>query len=136
MRTLGDRIDAALKEKGAIQAELAAACGITSGAITQWKSGKTKMNAASAIRAAAFLGVTPVWLTEGTGPMRHTGQGAPPLPAPPLDPIIEALATIEAEQPEEAELLRAQIKALAARIKRQKHEHSRANDPPANQEAA
>lgn len=69
MNTLGKRIDLALERIKANQAGLAHACDVTAGAVTQWKTGKTKMSAATAIRASGFLGVNLLWLTEGTGPM-------------------------------------------------------------------
>jgi transcriptional regulator with XRE-family HTH domain len=84
MDVLGDRLDKAAKERGCSWSALAHACNVSPGAITQWRKGQTKMSAAAAYRAAAYLGVNFLWLTEGRGPMRGEGVVALP-PAEPLD---------------------------------------------------
>lgn len=71
MNTLSERVAAALAESGHTQAELAAACGLKGASVNDWLSGKTRtLKAASAHRAASFLGVNILWLTEGRGPMK------------------------------------------------------------------
>lgn len=69
MNALKDRIAEALAASGKTQTELAKACDVKTPSVNDWLSGKTKsMKAAPAQRAAAFLGVNMLWLTEGRGP--------------------------------------------------------------------
>lgn len=69
MSTLKDRISEALANSGKTQTELARACGVKTPSVNDWLSGKTRsMKAVPAQRAAAFLGVNMLWLTEGRGP--------------------------------------------------------------------
>lgn len=71
MSTLAERIKEAMNESGAIAADLARACGIRPPSVSAWLSGETKtLKAATAMRAAEFLGVNQLWLTEGKGPKR------------------------------------------------------------------
>lgn len=71
MSTLAERIKEAMAESGAIAADLARACGIKPPSVSAWLSGETKtLKAATAMRAAEFLGVNQLWLTEGKGPKR------------------------------------------------------------------
>ena len=93
----------ALSNRGTNQAALAAACEVTPGAITQWKTGKTKMSAAAAYRAAVFLGVNFLWLTEGAGPMRGPVLAAPP--APQLSDAEAALLAAIRALPEDQQTL-------------------------------
>jgi SOS-response transcriptional repressor LexA len=74
MRTLAERLRAALDEIGASQADLARACGVKSPSVSAWLSGETKaLKADSLVKAAAFLGVHEAWLNEGKGP-RHLSK--------------------------------------------------------------
>lgn len=69
MSTVGERLKEALNDSGAKVAEMAGAVGVTSQAVSQWLSGETKSpSAKNLLRAAAFLRVSGVWLTEGKGP--------------------------------------------------------------------
>lgn len=87
MSTLSERVGAALSESGHTQAELAAACGLSGASVNDWLSGKTQtLKAASAQRAASFLGVNILWLTEGRGPMKNSE-------APYAEPSTTAVAT-------------------------------------------
>jgi transcriptional regulator with XRE-family HTH domain len=71
MTMLSERIKTAMGDAGFSQADLAAACNVKPPSVNDWLSGKTKsLKAATAHRAADFLGVNFLWLTEGTGPMR------------------------------------------------------------------
>ncbi len=71
MSSLATRVLDALTSSGKRQTELAVACKVRPPSVNDWLSGKTKsMKAATAHRAAAFLGVNFLWLTEGRGPMR------------------------------------------------------------------
>jgi len=71
MNALSDRITKALKESGHRPVDLANACGFKPPSVSAWISGDTKnLKAATAIRAASFLKVNVLWLTEGIDPMR------------------------------------------------------------------
>ena len=70
MNTLISRLNHALELTGKKPADLARACDVTQGAVTHWLNGETRnLRTAKALRAAAFLGVTVEWLTEGRGQM-------------------------------------------------------------------
>lgn len=76
MSTLSERINTAMLDAGISQSDLAVACKIKSPSVNDWLSGKTKsLKASTATRAAAALGVSVEWLSEGRGNMR---QGATP----------------------------------------------------------
>lgn len=86
METLAERLRYALNETGRKQAELVAACGVKAASVSDWLSGKTKsLKAVTAQRAAAFLGVSLLWLTEGRGPVwvKDAGRVATPQPMEP-----------------------------------------------------
>lgn len=69
MSTVGERLKEALNDSGATVSEFAGAVGVTSQAVSQWLSGETKSpSARNLLRAAVFLRVSGVWLTEGKGP--------------------------------------------------------------------
>lgn len=71
MTTLSERMKEALEGSGASPADLARACQVKPPSVSNWLSGETKsLKASTAIRAAEFLGVNQLWLTEGRGPMR------------------------------------------------------------------
>lgn len=99
MNTLADRIKEALTDAGRTQADLAEACNIKPPSVSEWVSGKTKsLKAATAQRAAAFLGVNMMWLTEGRGPKRqlsseevHTASenASALLPSDNVQPLIQ-----------------------------------------------
>ena len=77
MSTLKDRIRLALAASGKTQTELARACGVKPPSVNDWLSGETKsMKAVPAQRAAAFLGVNLLWLTENKGRMTSDDTGA------------------------------------------------------------
>ncbi|WP_159051685.1 helix-turn-helix domain-containing protein [Thauera aromatica] len=109
MSTLADRIQEALDDTGAIAADLARACGVKPPSVSAWLSGDTKsLKSSTAIRAAEFLKVNQLWLTEGRGPKRPEG-GAAALPEP------------ESAEPTVADLLerlRAEISTQPEAVKR------------------
>lgn len=83
MSTLAERINEALNERGAIAADLARACGVKPPSVSAWISGGTKsLKAATALRAAEYLGVNQLWLTEGRGPKRPGAAPPSALPEP------------------------------------------------------
>lgn len=68
MRTLAERLKAAMAEKGMKQIELARAVGLTRGAVSLWLNGTTKeLTGENLVNAARALGVTPTWLGTGRG---------------------------------------------------------------------
>lgn len=79
MSTLSERMKEALRAKGMRQIELAQAIGLTRGAISLWVNGMTKtLEGENLLKAAAALGVSPVWLASGKGPMQVQSQGTAP----------------------------------------------------------
>lgn len=71
MNTLSDRINDAMAEKACTAAELAKAAGVKEPSVSDWRSKETKsLKAETALKAAAFLGVSPFWLVLGVGPKR------------------------------------------------------------------
>lgn len=68
MRTLSERIKSAMSDKGMKQIELAAAVGLTRGAVSLWMNGTTKeLTSENLVNAARALGVSPIWLATGRG---------------------------------------------------------------------
>lgn len=71
MNTLAERLKQALGLANAKQIDLARACGITKGAVSQWFTGAvTSLEGENLMRAATFLGVSPMWLATGAGKMQ------------------------------------------------------------------
>ena len=87
MNSLQERIAEAFgKKPGAKKTALAKACGVSSGAVTQWFTGQVQtLKAFTAISAASYLGVEPLWLTEGRGPMRRDNAQQPQPSEPGLE---------------------------------------------------
>lgn len=85
MRTISERLQIALDAmtpRGS-QADLMRACGVSNASVSNWFSGKTKsIKGLNLLLAAEYLGVRPIWLAAGTGPMR--------LAAPSLDRAVQA----------------------------------------------
>ncbi len=76
MGTLAKRVLQAMQDKGCTASELARAAGVKPPSVSDWLSGKTKtLKSNTALRAAAFLGVEPLWLSEGKGPKITVSQG-------------------------------------------------------------
>lgn len=63
---LVQNIKALTVQKGFKMKELLALCGITSGAVSQWKNGLTKPHTSTLYKIATVLGVTIQDLLEGT----------------------------------------------------------------------
>lgn len=112
---LADRIRKAMADKeGCTLSSLATAAGVKPPSVSDWLNGKTKtLKAATAHRAAAYLGVTFLWLTEGRGPMRNSSHifepqvaTLPPLSnvsiAPPDVRRIPVISYVQAGNPSEA----------------------------------
>ena len=80
MNTLADRVRLALQKVNATQADLAAACQIKPPSVSDWMTGKTKsLKGRSLIKAAKFLRVRDLWLSDGIGPMRSADDGDGPM---------------------------------------------------------
>jgi transcriptional regulator with XRE-family HTH domain len=70
-----DRLEEALREKGCTKAELARAIGLTRANMTHWFNGRAiKPGAVPVNRAAEFLGVSSLWLSDDKGPKRPGSQ--------------------------------------------------------------
>jgi phage repressor protein C with HTH and peptisase S24 domain len=73
MKTLAERLRAALDESGMNQSELARRIGLTRGAVSLWLTGSTTSLAGdNLLNAAKTLGVSPNWLSTGRGRMKPT----------------------------------------------------------------
>lgn len=73
--SLADRVRLALETSGISQAELARAIGVTPPTISGWLNGSTQtLRSKTALPAAQILGVAPLWLAEGKGPMAAEEQ--------------------------------------------------------------
>ena len=74
MSTLAERMKLALDASGRTRKQLGDYCGVKHPAVTFWLNGHTKtLSANNALKAAAFLGVSPGWLANGVGDM-HDGE--------------------------------------------------------------
>jgi len=74
MGDLAARMALALNQKrGATQGTLARACGVKQPSVQAWLTGRTKsLKATTLLKAAKYLGVLPLWLESGIGPMRDS----------------------------------------------------------------
>lgn len=119
MTTYQERLALAMSESDELSTptKLAERIGCTSQAVSQALSGASKkLGAENHSKAAQELGVSPIWLASGEGLMRSQPKAQIHIGSP--DPIIEALAIIEAESPAKAALYRAQILADLEEINR------------------
>lgn len=72
---LGQRLDWAIERRGTNLVELANACEVSPGAVTQWVNGTTKnIRINHLIKAADYLDVSIRWLGTGEGPVTDTDQ--------------------------------------------------------------
>lgn len=72
---LGQRLEWAIDRRGTNLVELATACEVSPGAVTQWVNGTTKnIRINHLIKAADFLDVSIRWLGSGEGPVTDTDQ--------------------------------------------------------------
>ena len=99
--------------------DLARAMGCTPQAVSLVLSGASKsFGATNHSKASALLKVIPTWLANGDGPMRaaiHAPQAGRETTAG--DPVLDDLNVLE---PEDADVWRAQIRAAATKVKREK----------------
>jgi phage repressor protein C with HTH and peptisase S24 domain len=71
MKTLADRLRAALVESGINQSELSRRIGVTRGAVSFWLTGATtNLVGDNLLKAAQALGVSANWLSTGRGRMK------------------------------------------------------------------
>jgi transcriptional regulator with XRE-family HTH domain len=124
MSLLSERIKEAMGHCGIKGAELAAACGVTAGSISQWRSGLIKnLDAVSCIRAAQAMGVSALWLADGTGKMLDNGI-AQPVASPAVMPLIEKIIRLDHDQlitPNETKALLVFIEAIEGCHGKKKH---------------
>lgn len=72
---LKDRMAKAIQRSGKTKAELARHCGVTRPAVSKWCNGNSKsIDAALAVKAATFLGVSAEWLATGRGELPPEGD--------------------------------------------------------------
>ncbi|MDH0640645.1 helix-turn-helix domain-containing protein [Pseudomonas sp. GD03860] len=73
-----ERIALAIRHSKKLKKTIAAECGVTSSAVTQWVTGDSKsMRPENLFALAAATGVSAEWLANGTGDMlESTGKGA------------------------------------------------------------
>jgi len=91
MSTLADRLALAFDATTHTQAGLARAARVKQPSVWAWMNGETQhIRGLPLLRAAAYLGVNPLWLAAGEGPMR-----------PPNAPLLasETLARYESRPP-------------------------------------
>ncbi|QDQ28218.1 LexA family transcriptional regulator [Chitinimonas arctica] len=76
MRTLSERLLYAIEQAGVTQADLARHLGVPRSTVNQWFSGRSKnLSAMYGARAAAYLGVDPLWLASGEERISPPGPG-------------------------------------------------------------
>jgi transcriptional regulator with XRE-family HTH domain len=74
MNTLESRLGKAFNKDQHTQAALAKAAGVKPPSVADWFNGKTRtLKAEPLVRAAIYLGVEPLWLAAGEGPMHRSG---------------------------------------------------------------
>lgn len=100
-------------------AALAKAMGCSPQAVGLVLSGASKsFGATNHSKASALLEVAPLWLAAGEGPMRAVQASRPANNETALrDPVLDDLAVLE---PEDADVWRAQIRAAAIKLKRER----------------
>lgn len=108
--TLGGRIVHARDLAGHDAASIAAQVGVTLDTYTEWESDRAEPRANKLLTLAGVLGVTPVWLINGTG----SGPEAPGLSSAVADMTaeIDRLRTMAAQLSASADALEAQLAAL------------------------
>jgi phage repressor protein C with HTH and peptisase S24 domain len=76
MTLLAERLEQALKlDSSRSKAGMARACGISKPAVSAWFSGATQsLDGQNLLKAADYLGVTPLWLSSGKGPMSNRAE--------------------------------------------------------------
>jgi transcriptional regulator with XRE-family HTH domain len=103
MNTLAERLQAAFDERRHTRGELARAARVSQPSVSDWFRGETRsLKAEPLVRAAQYLGVAPLWLATGEGPMR-VGSGhilAPAHTPPTLAEALEQLGIAIAAVPE------------------------------------
>jgi phage repressor protein C with HTH and peptisase S24 domain len=75
MKTFTERLNEAFEESGLDKTDLWRACGVSSGAVTQWLDGSTKkLTGKNLLMAARTLKVNPDWLESGLGAKHPTTE--------------------------------------------------------------
>lgn len=77
MKTLAERLQWAIDQAGIKKTELARACGVTRGAVSQWFNGGTlSLEGSNLTNAAKATGINPHWLATGTGSRKNDTEYA------------------------------------------------------------
>ena len=80
MKTLSERIQAALLTAGKTQADLVRATGAKSSSVANWIGGRTKnLRAVNLVIVSRLLNVSEAWLGAGVGPKERLNEGTWPL---------------------------------------------------------
>ena len=80
MSTLQERIAEVIAHSGLSVSEIAKECGVTSGAVSQWKDGPTKsLKPAPAARLAERTGFSALWIATGEGGKWRVAPSATPI---------------------------------------------------------
>ena len=102
MKSLAERVKRAMEAKGCDVRTLAAACRIKPPSVHGWLNGSSmSMAAGPCLRAAAYLGVSAIWLAEGEGPMTPADGsvvlvsiGAPPADDASVRPLVKRVTAV------------------------------------------
>ncbi len=90
MKTLAERLKAALKEAGISQSELSRRVGVSRSAVSLWCDGTTtSLDGDNLLKTAEVLGISPVWLNTGRGKMKRGENKEIPLYDNPEYPAIK-----------------------------------------------
>lgn len=85
--TIAERIKKARAGRDLTQRDLAEAVGVSPQAVQQWEKGETSPRGHRLEKLGAALGVSPQWITHGTGAGPDDGVIVEPVPLPPLSRI-------------------------------------------------
>ena len=97
MRTLRERLRAALDASAKSQAALARACGIKPPSVHDWLSGKTQtIESQNLLKASKFLGVSPDWLASGKGAMQQDLSGSNTREGPEVLGLVPLVSSVQA----------------------------------------
>lgn len=102
MNNLASRVRHAVDVRNCKLIDLANAAGVKPPSVSGWLNGTTRtLKSATALRAAQFLRVNVLWLTEGAGPMlasesQHSPKKSLTIPIPDPPEIAEVLRLMRA----------------------------------------
>lgn len=89
MKTLAERLRAALEASGINQSELGRRIGVTRGAVSFWLTSQTaSLTGENLVKVASTLGISPAWLATGRGKMKPSAGSDLSLEGNPNYPTI------------------------------------------------